>query len=98
MLSDVFFASSREKAVVSVTSHSGEIASILRVVGHRDFSLKTGAVVPVLVRAELKGGEAPSSAAWTVSAHCTALPVASARGCVCASSAGVVMTPLVTGS
>lgn len=39
---------------VSITSHSGEIASILRVLGHRTFSLNTGAIIPVLVKAERK--------------------------------------------
>jgi hypothetical protein len=38
--------------VLSVTSHSGAIASMLEVVGHRRFALETGGVVPVVVRAE----------------------------------------------
>ncbi|KAJ5098854.1 hypothetical protein N7532_005855 [Penicillium argentinense] len=101
-LSQVFFtsASSKKEAFVSVTSHSGEISSILRVVGHRAFSLSTGAVIPVLVRAERKGrGQKPvasSSIAWTASAHCTAPPVTSVSACVCPSSAVPVTTPLVT--
>lgn len=37
---------------ISVTSHSGSIASILRVVGHREFRLRTGTVIPILIRAE----------------------------------------------
>ncbi|EXJ60293.1 hypothetical protein A1O7_04445 [Cladophialophora yegresii CBS 114405] len=39
-----------EKDSVSVTSHSGAIAAMLRVLGHRDFGLGTGAVIPVLVK------------------------------------------------
>lgn len=35
---------------VSITSHSGAIAAMLRVLGHREFSLNTGAVIPVFVR------------------------------------------------
>ncbi|KAJ5664599.1 hypothetical protein N7462_011412 [Penicillium macrosclerotiorum] len=98
-LGQVFFtsASSKKESFVSVTSHSGEISSILRVVGHRTFSLSTGAVIPVLVRAEQKHEQATTTAvSWTVSAHCTAPPVTSVTACVCPSSAAPVTTPLVT--
>ncbi|GKZ18155.1 hypothetical protein AbraIFM66951_000328 [Aspergillus brasiliensis] len=82
---------------VSVTSHSGEISSLLRVLGHRSFSLSTGAVIPVLVRAETVCDDEPTSTTtWTTSLHCTAPPVTSVTGCVCASSAAPVTTPLVT--
>jgi broad specificity phosphatase PhoE len=37
---------------LSMTSHSGAIASILEVLGHRRFALETGGVIPVVVRAE----------------------------------------------
>ncbi|QSZ34584.1 hypothetical protein DSL72_006178 [Monilinia vaccinii-corymbosi] len=43
---------------VSITSHSGEIASILRVLKHRVFRLATGAILPVLVKAETMTGNA----------------------------------------
>ncbi|CAI7616537.1 unnamed protein product [Penicillium pancosmium] len=101
-LNEVFFTSASEKseAVVSVTAHSGEISSILRVLGHRTFSLSTGAVIPVLVKAEKKGGGrgpvTSSSVAWTDSPHCTVPPVTSVTACVCPSSAVPVTTPLVT--
>ncbi|KAF2767646.1 phosphoglycerate mutase-like protein [Teratosphaeria nubilosa] len=36
--------------VVSTTTHSGQIASLLRVVGHRVFGLPTGGMIPVLVK------------------------------------------------
>jgi broad specificity phosphatase PhoE len=36
---------------VSLTSHSGAIASHLRVLGHREFALPTGGMIPVVVRA-----------------------------------------------
>ncbi|KAJ5152054.1 hypothetical protein N7492_010349 [Penicillium capsulatum] len=99
VLGDIFFASSKAKAFVSVTSHSGEIASLLRVLGHREFKMSTGAVIPVLVRAERKEGESlSSSAVWTVSPHCTAPPVASTGSCICSASATPVTTLLVTGA
>lgn len=87
---------------VSITSHSGEIASLLRALGHRVFSLRTGAVIPVLVRAEtISESKSTSTPSFTISPHCTAPPVTSAssvsnRGCVCPSSAAPVTTPLIS--
>lgn len=37
---------------MSLTSHSGAIASMLEVVGHRKFALQTGGVIPVVVKAQ----------------------------------------------
>lgn len=37
---------------VSITAHSGTIKSFLRVVGHRDFDLLPGGMIPVIIRAE----------------------------------------------
>lgn len=49
LLDDVF---ARERGVVvSLTAHSGMIASLLRVMGHREFRLPTGGLMPVLVKA-----------------------------------------------
>ncbi|CAI7588446.1 unnamed protein product [Penicillium glandicola] len=98
-LGEVFFSSSsKENSFVSVTSHSGEIASILRVIGHRTFSLSTGAVIPVLVKAEkVRSKATATSVAWAVGAHCTEPPVASVTACVCPSSAVPVATALATG-
>lgn len=85
---------------ISVTSHSGEIASTLRVLGHQEFSLNTGAVIPVLVKAEfLPVKESPSTTSWswTVSTHCASPPKTSleskSQGCKC--SGTPVTTPLV---
>ncbi|KAL4741399.1 histidine phosphatase superfamily [Aspergillus similis] len=80
--------------VISITAHSGEISSILRVIKHQAFKLSTGAVIPVLVRAEeIDEPQPTTTAAWTASAYCTAPPVTStASGCVCASSAAPVTT------
>jgi broad specificity phosphatase PhoE len=47
LLEQVF---AEEGPVVSLTSHSGAIASLMRVVGHREFRLGTGGMVPVLVK------------------------------------------------
>lgn len=81
---------------VSVTSHSGEIGSLLGVLGHRSFSLSTGAVIPVLVKAEtLEKTVATTCLSWTTNPHCTAPPATSVSACVCA-SATPVTTPLVT--
>ncbi|KAJ4373001.1 putative phosphoglycerate mutase pmu1 [Neocucurbitaria cava] len=42
---------------VSLTAHSGAIASILEVVGHRAFALETGGVIPVFVRGVRVSGQ-----------------------------------------
>ncbi|CAD6573124.1 MAG: hypothetical protein ASARMPREDX12_005819 [Alectoria sarmentosa] len=42
---------------ISFTTHSGSIASLLRVIGHREFRMPTGAVIPVLVKAETTHAE-----------------------------------------
>ncbi|KAF2428047.1 phosphoglycerate mutase-like protein [Tothia fuscella] len=96
LLDDIF--SSEKGSYHSCTSHSGEVASLLRVLGHIPFSLSTGAIIPVLVKAEILSGSAlATSATWTASAHCTVPPVTSISNgaCVCPSSAAPVTTPLV---
>ncbi|KAE8372141.1 histidine phosphatase superfamily [Aspergillus bertholletiae] len=94
---DSIFQTKDAGLFVSITSHSGEISSLLRVVNHRTFKLSTGAVIPVLVRAEaVHKTPTTTSVSWTTSAHCTAPPVTSANSCVCPSSAVPVTTPLVT--
>jgi broad specificity phosphatase PhoE len=45
------------EAFVSVTSHSGAIAALLRVVGHREFRLETGGVIAAFVKGERVGGK-----------------------------------------
>jgi len=48
LLDDVF---GRDEGVwLSMTAHSGAIVSLLEVVGHREWGLETGGVVPVLVK------------------------------------------------
>lgn len=50
LLDDIF--ATDDSTYISLTAHSGAITSILEVLGHRKFQLMTGAVIPVLVRAE----------------------------------------------
>ncbi|KAL8783374.1 MAG: hypothetical protein Q9213_004693 [Squamulea squamosa] len=69
VLDDVF--STDSETYISITSHSGEIASLLRVLGHRPFSLSTGAVIPVLVKAETSQNPTPTSATQPYNAICT---------------------------
>ncbi|KAI1933309.1 putative phosphoglycerate mutase pmu1 [Ophidiomyces ophidiicola] len=57
LLDDVF--THDQNTFLSMTAHGGAITAILEVVGHRKFPLVTGAVIPVLVRAEKKPGRAP---------------------------------------
>ncbi|KAL3423297.1 phosphoglycerate mutase [Phlyctema vagabunda] len=88
VLDDVFV--SDRKTFLSITTHSGETSSILRVVGHRTFKLSTGAVIPVLIKAEEIEGPAASSsiASWVAEATCTVPPITSLAtgGCVCPST------------
>jgi len=53
LLEDIF--SNDSNTFISLTSHSGAISSMLRVIGHRKFQLATGSVIPVLVRADFSG-------------------------------------------
>ncbi|KAI9735884.1 MAG: hypothetical protein M1834_001349 [Cirrosporium novae-zelandiae] len=73
LLDDIFTSTS--STWISFTTHSGAIAAILRAIGHRTFSLTTGAVIPVLVKAEIIAGSAPevTTEPWTTVATCTAL-------------------------
>ena len=62
--------------VLSVTSHSGAIRSMLWVLGHREFRLETGGVVPVVVRAERVQGdrEVPAKEPSAAPPRCDAPP------------------------
>ena len=82
-LDDVFMDLEEEEMVVSVTSHSGEIASVLRVLGHREFALGTGGVIPVVVRARVKNGydAAPTSPAFAPVATCPVPPMTRDKSC-----------------
>ncbi|KAF1354637.1 histidine phosphatase superfamily [Delphinella strobiligena] len=43
-----------QSSFLSITSHSGSIAALLRAVGHRTFALPTGGVMPLFVKVERK--------------------------------------------
>ncbi|KAI9643415.1 putative phosphoglycerate mutase pmu1 [Ciborinia camelliae] len=58
LLDDLFM--NDNSTFISLSSHSGAINTILRVIGHRTFSLKTGAVIPVLVKGQSVLGEDPN--------------------------------------
>jgi broad specificity phosphatase PhoE len=51
LLEDVFEHDDTDDAFVSFTSHSGSIASLLRVLGHHEFKVPTGGMMPIFVRA-----------------------------------------------
>lgn len=55
VLLDNIFAED-ENTFLSLTSHSGAIASVLEAVGHRAFRLETGGVIPVLLKAKRVDG------------------------------------------
>jgi broad specificity phosphatase PhoE len=40
-----------DNTYISVTAHSGTIAAILRNIGHREFKVQTGGMIPVVVKA-----------------------------------------------
>ncbi|KAL1968181.1 hypothetical protein VTN77DRAFT_2016 [Rasamsonia byssochlamydoides] len=77
-LDDVF---TNDRAVfISFTAHSGAITSILEVVNHRPFAMATGAVIPVLVRAERLERPPPTRAIESLkpAPRCTVDPTATA--------------------
>lgn len=95
VLDEVF--ASDPASIVSITTHSGEGASLLRVLGHIAFSLNTGAIIPVLVKAETISSAPPATTTvpWQPSAWCTNGPpitseTTSPSACVC--SGGVSPT------
>lgn len=77
-------------SIISITTHSGEAASMLSAIGHIPFSLNTGAIIPVLVKAETKKAPAPatSTQAWAQSSWCANGPPVTSQtvapyACVC---------------
>lgn len=84
---------------ISITSHSGEISSLLKALGHRSFSLSTGQIIPVLVKAEMKRVDSQpattTAAGFTSEATCTSPPITSVdpQGCVCSTPAATPTSP-----
>ncbi|KAH0492086.1 hypothetical protein TgHK011_007053 [Trichoderma gracile] len=94
-IDDVF--SHDDNTWISITSHSGEIGAILTVLNHRSFSLSTGQIIPVLVKAELvKPPFEPTStyASFTTEPTCKSPPITSiaGQGCVCATATTTTFT------
>ncbi|KAL9597149.1 MAG: hypothetical protein Q9219_005315 [cf. Caloplaca sp. 3 TL-2023] len=56
LLDDIFGGDGRGSVYLSLTSHSGAIGGILRVLGHCEFRVATGGILPVLVKAERMEG------------------------------------------
>lgn len=98
VLDEVF--SSDPSQIISITTHSGEAGSLLRVLNHITFSLVTGAIIPVLVKAETltaTKGATTTSTPWTTSAWCTnGAPLSSISNgaCVCSNGVAPVATLL----
>ncbi|KAI0009198.1 phosphoglycerate mutase-like protein [Xylariaceae sp. FL0662B] len=88
VLDDVF--ATDQSTWISLTTHSGQIAQNLKVLGHIEFALTTGQAIPALVRAETRGAAVPATtvASFTAEATCGAPPVTSVsgRGCVCSNA------------
>ncbi|KAI1427860.1 phosphoglycerate mutase-like protein [Xylaria sp. FL1777] len=84
---------------ISITTHSGQIAMALRVLGHRVFSLSTGQAIPVLVRAKTIAALPNTTlASFTSEATCFAPPVTSiqGQGCVCSSVTSAILPIIAT--
>lgn len=99
VLDDVF--SNDDNTWISVTSHSGEIKSLLSVLGHRTFSLSTGQAVPVLVKAQnWRTVDVPTTtvSSWSLDSTCTAPPVTSiaGTGCVCSTASSTLASVTAT--
>lgn len=68
------------KTWIIITSYSGEIHSLLGVLGHRPFSLSTGQTIPVLVKTSNNRKTENRTAAngfWTFEPTCMSPPVTS---------------------
>lgn len=93
VLSDVF--TNDDSTWLSLTSHSGEIGSILQVLNHIPFSLSTGQIIPVLVKAKvIKPQHTTTVVGFTSQATCKSPPITSLAtgGCVCNTAASASAT------
>ncbi|KLU88333.1 hypothetical protein MAPG_07320 [Magnaporthiopsis poae ATCC 64411] len=99
VLDDVFRTD--DKTWLSISSHSGQITSLLKALHHRPFRLATGQIIPVLVRAEVvEPVPEPTFEAHEPYSTCNAPPVASVpgQGCVCTSTTVSSLVPAATGA
>ncbi|KAK6538390.1 hypothetical protein TWF694_011269 [Orbilia ellipsospora] len=99
VLSDVF--DNDQSTIISITTHSGEAASLLGVLGHIPFSLVTGAIIPTLIKiTTVREKPTPTTTQpWTTQSWCTnGPPVASVSG-ICTCSGGmlpVAASPIIS--
>ncbi|RCK66045.1 Phosphomutase-like protein 3 [Candida viswanathii] len=54
LLTEIFANTTEEDQVISLVSHLGLIGSILDVVGHRDYPMQTGGLIPVVIHKKKK--------------------------------------------
>ncbi|XDG06271.1 hypothetical protein ABKA04_005886 [Annulohypoxylon sp. FPYF3050] len=79
VLDDIF--SNDDNTWISITSHSGQISTNLKVLNHIAFSLSTGQAIPALIKAQnLRKVESATTTvqSWTAEATCNAPPVTTA--------------------
>ncbi|KAI0799256.1 phosphoglycerate mutase-like protein [Xylaria sp. FL0064] len=84
---------------ISLTTHSGQIAMVLKVLGHRVFGLSTGQAIPVLVRAKTIAALPDKTlTSFTSEPTCLAPPVTSiqGQGCMCSSVASTIVSAAAT--
>ncbi|RDW78393.1 hypothetical protein BP5796_06245 [Coleophoma crateriformis] len=98
VLDEVF--STDSNTFLSITTHSGEGASLLRVLGHRTFSLVTGAVIPVLVEARVISGSATTTSfsSWSAAATCTQPPLSTLTNGACVCPSGTASSTVLSTS
>jgi hypothetical protein len=91
VLDDVFRGADGDSgAWVSITTHSGAASRLLQVLGHREFRLSTGQIIPILVKAEaVELQPEPTFVAHEPYSTCTSPPITSipGEGCVCSTTA-----------
>lgn len=94
VLDDIF--SNDDNTWISITSHSGQISSNLKVLNHITFSLSTGQAIPALIKAVNIRKVDPVTTtiqSWTAEATCVSPPITSisGQGCVCSNTTSAVL-------
>ncbi|KAI0429992.1 phosphoglycerate mutase-like protein [Xylaria sp. FL1042] len=97
VLDDIFRRDSN--TWISLTTHSGQIATALKVLGHRVFGLSTGQAIPILVRANTIAAPPDTTlASFTSEPTCLAPPITSiqGQGCVCSNVTSAIVSAIAT--
>lgn len=94
VLDDIF--SNDDNTWISITSHSGQISSNLKVLNHIAFSLSTGQAIPALIKAVNLRKVKPVTTtiqSWTAEATCISPPITSisGQGCVCSTTTSALL-------